>query len=83
MTSMPGPPAALELIKRGINTSHADRAGNYAPRIIREHKLANGFTHKELQAGLRIALEENRVRANQEVGISGCRHRMHGLVPCG
>ena len=74
------------LVKRGINTSHSDRATNYAPKMIRQHKLANGFSHRELAAGLRIALEEGRLMANQEVGISGCRHRKSGLKappPCG
>lgn len=70
------------LTKRGINASHSKNAPNYAPKVIRQHALANGFTSKQLEAGLRIALEESRLMANQKVDItSGCRHQLRGLGP--
>jgi len=51
--------------------------------VIRQHKLANGFGVKDLAAGVIIAIEEDRLKANRRSGptLDPAHHRRHGLGP--
>jgi hypothetical protein len=50
--------ALRRLVSRDITTSSSAQAGNYAPKKIVEHELAQGWTEAELAVELHIMIED-------------------------
>ncbi len=72
--------AALETLQsRGITTSPHRRAFNWAPRVIREHGLASGFTEAELARATAQLLERGELHADVPLFRSSNRHWRYGL----
>ncbi len=71
---------ALErLTEQGRPLSHADRASNYAPKVIVESGLNDGCTVKQLATVMNTLLNEGIIRSGQEVGRRGNRTPIYGL----
>lgn len=75
--------ALAKLTEQQISLSDRTRAGNFGPRLIKDAGLANGFTVKELEAGMHAMLNEHRIRANMPLPWrDAARHSVVGLALC-
>lgn len=71
------------LTRQGRNVSHSDRATNYAPKVMLDAGMAEGFGRGELAAAMNDLLNSGVLIANSVVGRGANRHPMHGLARAG
>lgn len=71
---------ALETLwTKGVTTSQHRRASNWAPRLIHQKGLADGFTEAELARATAQLLERGELHANVPLFRSNNRHWRRGL----
>jgi hypothetical protein len=69
-----------ELTAQRRNVSHADRASNYAPKVMKRAGLAEGFTKKDLCRAMNDLLAERAITASVGLWRGGDRKWVTGIA---
>jgi hypothetical protein len=70
-----------QLTTQGRNVSHSPQARqSYAPRLMRDAGLVDGFTIKELEEAMNSLFADQRIEANAVVGRNSRRQPTHGIA---
>jgi RecA-family ATPase len=67
------------LTNQGRAVSHK-QGPNYAPKVMKDAGLVEGFTKEALARGMNLLFRENRIIADQELWRGKDRHRVYGIA---
>ena len=71
---------ALDWLKeRSLSASHKKQAGNFLPKMMCQHGLAEGFGKAELTEALNVLIAEQRVEVDAFLWRDGARNPVKGL----
>ena len=69
-----------ELTEQQRNVSHAERAGNHAPKTMKQAGLAEGFTKGDLRRAMNELFAEKAITADAPLWRKPNRHWVTGLA---